>query len=179
MFTFGCSDGVDIQILFPLFGKDIVVVLFASASLKSTDSNPFSKLLVSFPVNVVAIVFVVSFGKEIEDCYKRKENESEETIINTGKHLILNDHTQQTTFSEKLSSPREDMSEQQTTKTIATTLTGNETNSFENGLESVDFNEADANNTTTISFPNIGNSICISTPSEHPKVKMASTLLSI
>ena len=117
----------------------------------------------------------VSFGKEIEDCYKRKENESEETIINTGKHLILNDHTQQTTFSEKLSSPREDMSEQQTTKTIATTLTGNETNSFENGLESVDFNEADDNNTTTISFPNNENSICMSTPSEHPKVNMAST----
>jgi hypothetical protein len=59
MFTFGCSDGVDIQILFSLFGKDIVVVLLSSASLKSTDSNPFSKLLVSFPVNVVAIVFVV------------------------------------------------------------------------------------------------------------------------
>jgi hypothetical protein len=50
-----------------------------------------------------------------------------------------------------------------------------ETNSYENGLESVDFNEADDNNTTTISFPNNENSICMSTPSEHPKVNMAST----
>jgi hypothetical protein len=104
MFTFGCSDGVDIQILFSLFGKDIVVVLLSSASLKSTDSNPFSKLLVKMRDDREGECNEqqtnrVSFGKEIEDCYQRKENESEETIINTGKHLILNDHSQQTTYA--------------------------------------------------------------------------------
>lgn len=117
----------------------------------------------------------VSFGEEIEDCYQGKENESGETIIKTGKPLILNYHSQQTNFSEKLSSPREDMSEQQTMNTMATTLTGNETNSFENGLESVDFNEADDNSTTTISFLNNEKSICMSTPPENPKLNMAST----
>lgn len=114
-------------------------------------------------------------NKEIEDCYQGVKNESEETIFKMGKPMIINDHSQQTTLSTRLPSPSNDMSEQQMTKIIATTLTGNETNSFENELSSMEVNEADDDSTTTISFPNNENSICLSTQPDNPKVNMAST----